>query len=119
MKDAINLKEKISEFKAFYAKLKSFFELLHPIVLTLILMLMISVPITIVSTSLNKDLNREVRKDIIDELKSKKMADVALDLIVATPLKEELQYRLPIMILSYFKTILTLENPILWIIFIM
>jgi|SRR3989344_1004306 len=100
-------------------EIKEFFGKLHPIVLTLLLMFTISVPITLISSVLDKGINRENRQDISEFFRRNKVSALAFDLIVKTPLTEEIKYRLPALIISYLKPFLTLENPVVWLVIIL
>lgn len=122
------MKERIFSFCSltgrFFYSLRNFFRKLHPMVITLLLMLTVSVPVTLVMSIKNSGVNRENKKDIEDFFKENSISAIAYDILVKTPLKEEIKYRGPVAIasllkpLAFFKPIITLENPLIWFLII-
>ncbi len=103
--------------------IRNFLKTIHPVTATLIMMLSVSVPVTLVSSALQKGVNKENQQFINEFFRETKPKALAYDLIIKTPIREEIKYRTPVFILSllkgYLGKLFTFENPLVWLVIIL
>jgi len=103
--------------------IRNFLNTIHPVTTTLLMMLLVSVPVTLVSSAFQRGINKENQQFINEFFRDNKPKALAYDLIIKTPIKEEMKYRAPVFMLSllkgYFKKLISFENPLVWLIIIL